>query len=130
MAEKGLSFLLKLAGTAIGGMRTTSMTINGGEVDITNKDSTSQWRELLPAAGEVSMTISASGVFIDNNNVITVRGYVIARTLNEFVLEFESGDTYTGDFQVTNCEHAGEYNGEVTYSITLESSGAIAFASA
>jgi TP901-1 family phage major tail protein len=130
VAEKGLSFLLKLAGTAIGGMRTTAMAINGSEVDITNKDSTSQWRELLPAAGEVSMTISASGVFLDNGNLTTVRGYVIAMSINTFVLEFESGDTYTGSFQVTNCEQAGEYNGEVTYSITLESSGVITFAAA
>ena len=130
MAEKGLSFLLKLAGTAIGGMRSTAMTINGEEVDITNKGSTGQWRELLAGAGVVSMSISASGVFIDNNNVITCRGYSIGRTLNEFVLEFESGDTYTGDFQIGNFEHAGDYNGEVTYSMTLESSGAVVFAAA
>ncbi len=130
MAEKGLAFLLKLSGTAIGGMRTTGMTLNGEEVDVTTKDSVNQWRELLAGAGMVSMTISAAGVFIDNNNVITVRGYVIARTLNTFVLEFESGDTYTGSFQVTNFEHAGEFNGEVTYSITLESSGVIVFAAA
>ena len=130
MAEKGLSFLLKLAGTAVGGMRTTAMTINGEEVDVTTKDSTSQWRELLAGAGVVSMTITAAGVFIDNNNVITIRSYAIARTLNSFVLAFESGDTYTGNFQVTNFEHAGDYNGEVTYSMTLESSGVATFAAA
>jgi predicted secreted protein len=29
---------------------------------------------------------------------------------------------------VASLEYAGEYNGEVTYSVTLESSGAITFA--
>lgn len=130
MAEKGLSFVLKLAAASIAGMRTTSMTINGEQVEVTDKDSTGGWRELLAAAGTVTMSISASGVFEDNSNMVTVRGYVIAMSLNEFVLEFESGDTYTGNFQVTQCDHAGEYNGEVTYDITLESSGVATFAAA
>ena len=130
MAETGLAFLLKLSGTAIAGMRSTSFTLDGEEVDITNKDSTSNWRELLAAGGVTKMSISASGVFVDGSNLITLRGYVIAMSLNTFVMEFESGDTYTGSFQVTSCEQSGEYNGEVTYSITLESSGVIAYAAA
>lgn len=126
-AEKGLEFLLQLVTTTIAGMRTTAMTINGEEVNVTNKDSTSQWRELLAGAGEVSMSITASGVFQDNSNLATLRGYVIARSLNTFKLLFESGDDYGGEFQVISVEQAGEWNGEVTYSVTLESSGVIAF---
>jgi len=38
--------------------------------------------------------------------------------------------TYAGTFQITSLEYGGEFNGEVTYSITLESSGAVSFASA
>ena len=129
-AEKGLEFVLKLSGTAIAGMRTTSMNLNGEEVDVTTKDSTSQWRELLAGAGVVTMSISAAGVFQDNSNLATVRGYVSARSLNSFVLQFESGDTFTGSFQVTTMEFAGEHNGELTYNISLESSGVITFAAA
>ena len=36
--------------------------------------------------------------------------------------------TYTGSFMLTTLEYAGEYNGEVTYSFTFESNGAITFA--
>lgn len=129
MAEKGSAFLLKLADTAIAGMRTTGFTLNGEEVEITNKDSAG-WQELLAGGGVTNMAISASGVFTDGSNLATIRGYVIAKSLNTFVLEFESGDTYTGSFQVGSCEQAGEYNGEVTYSISLSSSGVIAFAAA
>ena len=35
--------------------------------------------------------------------------------------------TYQGAFQLTSLEYAGEFNGEVTYSVSLESSGNIAF---
>jgi len=129
MAEKGLAFLLKVAGVAVAGMRSTSFTLNGEEVDVTNKDSAG-WRTLLAGAGVTSMSVSASGVFVDNSNMIAVRGYAIAKTLNTFVLEFESGDTYTGSFQVASCEQSGEHNGEVTYSISLSSSGAVTFAAA
>ena len=38
--------------------------------------------------------------------------------------------TYAGSFMIASLEFSGEYNGEVTYSITLESSGSITFSSA
>ena len=38
--------------------------------------------------------------------------------------------TYAGSFQITSLEYAGEFNGEATYSITAESSGAITFSAA
>ena len=128
-AEKGLSFLLKLASTVIAGLRSTSFTINGQEVDVTTKDS-SGWRELLAEAGITSMSITGSGVFQDNSNVATLRASCIAKTLSTYNLVFESGDDYTGSFQVTSVEQTGEHDGEVTYSVSLESSGVIAFTSA
>lgn len=133
MAEKGLSFLLKVgapAGTTVAGLRATAMTLNGEAVDVTNKDSTNQWRELLAGAGVISMSITGSGVFVDDSNVLTLRANSIARTLDAYTLAFESGDTYDGTFQVTNVEHAGDYNGEVTYNVSLESSGEISLTSA
>ena len=36
--------------------------------------------------------------------------------------------TFTGAFQVTSIEYAGSYNGEVTYSMSFESAGAVTFA--
>ncbi len=107
---------------AIAGMRTTSFSINGETVDVTNKDSTSQARELLAAAGVSSMSLSAAGVFQDDSNMATMRSKSVARTLDTFLVEFESGDGYWGLFQVGSVEQGGEHNGEVTYSISLESS--------
>jgi TP901-1 family phage major tail protein len=111
--------------TTVAGMRTTGFSINGSEVDITTKDSTSQWRELSPATGEVSMTVTAAGVFQDDAGLAAMRVDSIARTFETYGLQFESGDEYWGLFQVTSCEQAGEYNDAVTFSITLESGGVI-----
>ena len=64
-AQRGKALLLKIdvsgTMTTVGGMRSTSMTLNDEAVDISNKDSGS-FRELLPAGGIQSMTITASGV--------------------------------------------------------------------
>ena len=42
-------------------------------------------------------------------------------------IAFESGDTFTGAFQAVSLEYAGDHNGERTYSLRLESSGAVTF---
>jgi TP901-1 family phage major tail protein len=38
--------------------------------------------------------------------------------------------TMQGSFQITTLEFAGEHNGEVTYTMTLESAGELTFAAA
>ena len=128
-AEKGLEFLLKIGATVVAGLRATAFTINGEEVDVTTKDSTGGWRELLAEAGGTSMSITGSGVFQDNSNVAALRVSAIAKTQTAYTILFESGDDYTGQFQVINLGQSGEFNGEVTYSVSLESSGEIVFTS-
>ncbi|MFQ5535583.1 MAG: phage major tail protein, TP901-1 family [Sphingomonadales bacterium] len=109
----------------IAGLRSNSFTLNGESVDVSTKDSTCQWRELLPGAGQIAMSLSGSGVFQDNSNVIDLRADCIARTAKIYSVVFESGDEYFGLFQVTSVEQGGEHNGEVTYSVSLESGGSI-----
>jgi len=106
----------------VAGMRSTGFVINGDEVDVTNKDS-GGWRELLEGGGMTSMTITGSGVFQDNSNLADLRVSAANKTLDTYSLTFESGDEYYGLFQVTNVQQDGEFNGEVTYAATLESSG-------
>ena len=108
--------------TNVGGMRTTSFSLQGEEVDTTDKDS-GGWRELLAGAGTVSMDISASGVYKDDAVYQAMRGKVISQALDTYMVEFESKDTYWGLFQVLSTEQSGEHNGEVTYTLELKSSG-------
>ena len=132
-AQRGGALLLKMdisgTMTTIGGLRSTSITINDEAVDITNKDSGSS-RTLLPSGGILSMTVSASGVFTDATSEQTLRSKVHQSTFESYNIIIPDLGTYAGQFMIASLEYAGEYNGEVTYAITLESSGAITFTSA
>lgn len=133
MAEKGSAFLLRAGDggnpetfMTIAGLRSTSFNINGQSVDVTTKDS-GGWRELLAGAGLTSISVQGAGVFQDNSNLATMRTRAVARTIDNYELVFESGDKYAGAFQVTSVQHDGQHNGEVTYSVSLESSGVVTF---
>ena len=102
-AQKGSAFLLKdnSTGTAVtlGGMRSTSMSINGEIVDITT--------------------------FTDSASEETTRVQAFSGDMKAYDLVFEDGSSAKGTFIVSSYERAGEYNGEETYSLSLESSGTI-----
>ena len=141
-AQKGSAFLLKdnSTGTAVtlGGMRSTSMSINGETVDITTKESATFdatagndiGRVLLPNAGIRSMSISASGVFTDSASENTTRTSAFSGDAVNYDLIFADTSSAKGAFIITSYERAGEYNGEETYSLTLESSGTITYTNA
>ena len=140
-AGKGSSFLLKDNSTGtpatIGGLRSTSMTINGEAVDITTKDSNAfissgndKARDLLQGGGVRSMTISASGVFTDSSTENILRGFAFDGAIQNYDLVFSDGSKISGAFLVTSYERAGEFNGEETYSVTLESSNTITYTNA
>ena len=130
-AQKGKDLVVKIntSGSTfdtIGGLRSTSISINDEPVDITNKDSANA-RTLLATAGTSSMTISGSGVFVDDAAIRLVRGSLANGAFKTFQLVVPDLGTYEGAFMIASLELAGEFNGEVTYSLTLESSGAITF---
>ena len=132
-AQRGKALLLKIdisgTMTTVGGMRSTSMTLNDEAVDITNKDSGS-FRELLPSGGIQSMTITASGVFTDSTAEQTLRSAYGTSSFKSYIVIVPDLGTYAGTFMIASLEYAGEYNGEATYSVTLESSGSITFSAA
>lgn len=134
-AQKGSALLVKLGDgaspevfTTVAGLRSTAITLNDEPVDVTNKDS-SGVRTLLAQGGVQSYSISGSGVFLDAAGDDTLRQKFAAASFSNFQLIVPSFGTFTGAFMVASLEYAGEYNGEVTYSITLESAGAVTFAS-
>ena len=133
-AQKGSALLMKIgnagspeAFTTIGGMRSTSLAMNDEMVDVTNKDS-ARARTLLAQGGTNSMTVSGSGVFTDSATEATLRSKFDVSALTNYQFLVPDFGTFTGSFQLTTLEYAGEFNGEVTYSFTFESSGAITFA--
>ena len=140
-AGKGSSFLLKENSTGtpatVGGLRSTSMSINGEMVDITNKDSNAfissgndKARDLLQGGGVRSMSLTASGVFTDSSTENLVRGFAFDGAIQNYDLVFSDGSKIAGAFLITSYERAGEFNGEETYSLTLASSNTITYTNA
>jgi len=144
-AQKGLDMLLKIdiggTYTTIGGLRSTSISLADEAVDVTNKDSLGT-RTLLVGAGVNSLSISGSGVFTDSASEVALRTAFQAQqntsdgssaqvaAFENFQFVVPDLGTYTGSFMIASLEYAGEFNGEVTYSMSFESAGYITFAAA
>ena len=130
-AEKGSAFLLKVGDGAatpafatVAGLRTTQLSINGEMVAITHKGS-GGWRELLTGAGVRSVSVSGAGVFTGSAAEARVKASALSGTIDDYRLSFEGGETMTGRFLVTRLDYAGDYNGERSYTLSLESSGPV-----
>ncbi len=128
----GKDFLLKVEDSGnpgtfdiIGGLRSKSLTINNEAIDVTNHGS-NQFRELLDGCGIRSMSISGSGIFNTSTTLSQIRTDVINGTLRNFqIVDDVGGDVFEGLYKITSFERAGEYNGEQTWSVSLESSGEV-----
>ena len=130
--EKGSAFLLKVGDGAatpvyatVAGMRTTQLSINGEAVVITSKDS-GGWRELLSGAGVRSVSVAGSGVFTGSAAETRLKSNALAGLIDSYELSFESGEKLRGRFLLTRLDYAGDFNGERSYAVALESSGAVA----
>lgn len=130
-AEKGSAFLLKVGDggappvfATVAGMRTTQMSVNGEAVNVTSKDSLG-WRELLSGAGVRSVSVSASGIFTGSAAEARIRANALAGQIDDYELSFESGERMRGRFLLTRLDYSGDHGGERSYSLALESSGAV-----
>jgi len=131
--SKGRSLLLKVGtgGSAVlvAAMRTTRFTVNGEAVDATTKDSNGM-RTLLPDGGLAKLTISANGLLTGIAQSTDLISRTLARSVDAYRLEFDNADVIEGNFQLTSFEVSGDYNGEQTYALTLESSGTLTLTAA
>jgi TP901-1 family phage major tail protein len=131
-AEKGSAFLLKVGDGAetpvystVAGLRTTQLSINGEAVVITNKGS-GGWRELLSGAGVRSVSVAGSGVFTGSAAEGRLKSNALAGLIDDYELSFESGERLRGRFLLTRLDYSGDFNGERSYTLALESSGVVA----
>lgn len=119
--------------TEIAGLRDTNITINQSTVDTTSKESAGV-RQLLDAQVLRSVSISGSGVFLSSAVIASLRTAVLAGDQKGFRITVPggatAGGTYTGQFAITSFEESGAYDGEVQYSISLESTGAVTWTAA
>ena len=129
--ERGSAFLLKVGDGAalpayatVAGLRTTQLSVNGETVVVTSKDS-GGWRELLSGAGVRSVSVSGAGVFTGSTAEARLKANALSGVLDDYELSFESGDRMRGKFLVSRLDYAGDFNGERSYTLSLESSGEV-----
>ena len=141
-AQKGKEVLIKIwdgsdSYDTIGGLRSSSITLNDESVDVTTKDS-SGYRALLAGGGVNSISISGSGVFTDSTTEGLLKDAYLGQlqfqadgstsntpAFTDFEFTIPNFFKFTGAFQITSLEYAGEYNGEATYSMSFESAETI-----
>lgn len=133
-AQAGLHFLLKLGAKnaqpkTVAGLRATQMRLDNDLIDTTNKDSNGA-RTLLANAGTQKLTVTASGLFTNQAVEEETRVNAFNKSIETYCLFFPNGDVLEAAFYLSHYERAGDYNGEETYALTLESSGPLSFTKA
>lgn len=131
-AQKGKDLLVKMFDgsnyVTVAGLRSRKIAFNAELVDITHAESVDRWRELLAGAGVKRASISGRGLFKDAASDALVRQAFFDGTVNDCQVIVPDFGTIQGTFQISGLEFSGEHNGEVTFDISLESAGALTFA--
>lgn len=128
-AQHGRTVSVKWNGTTVAGVRTKSLSIAGSPVDVTNDDDAGV-RKLLAVPGQVDVSISVSGIVL-NNTLRTASLSASSRIANAQFLAggFEGSPTNTqgisGDFFLASYKETGEYQGARTFEAEFQSAGAI-----
>jgi len=115
------------------GLNSKSLTINNSSIDVTTPDCTTPEGALYTEtlAGLKNVSVSGDGFFEDSTAEARMNTVAMAAdnstTFDVVVPDF---GTYAGTFRITSVEFGGETEGGVTYSLSLESSGAVTFTAA
>ena len=115
------------------GLNSKSITINNSSIDVTTPDCTTPegalWTQTL--AGLKNVSVSGDGYFEDS--VTEARMNTVAMSADNacnFQVVVPDFGTYAGSFRISSLEFGGESEGGVTYSLSLESNGAVTFTAA
>lgn len=136
--QPGKTLLLKIGDggsptenfSAVAGLRAKQIQLNAQTVDVTNADSANGWRELLASASVRSVAITGNGIFRDQASDERVRSVFFAGTAANWQIVVPDFGTLSGAFQIAALEYSGAHDGAVTFSLTLQSTGAVSYAAA
>jgi TP901-1 family phage major tail protein len=117
------------AGSPIAGGREHGITINNEAIDVTDKDSAG-WRTLLADPSTRSVDISFSGLMDGGTYIALALNSTTTALLSDYTVEVEGVGTFTGDFHLSSVELGTPHDDAVELTMTLASSGAIAWTAA
>ena len=132
--QRGRDILLKISDGAeqptfitIAGIRATTIELNAQQVDASTADSPAQWRELLGGAGLKTARVEGQGVFKDQASDVRMREVFFANEIADWQLILPGLGQLSGGFQISRLNWGGEFNSEATFSVELQSAGALQF---
>ena len=123
MAISGKNTRVLLNGTTLGGINEASITLNGETIDVTTFLSGGFVKKIR---GLTSADLSLSGFTIpsDTEQVELITAFLAGDDVTLQVL-FDGTVGYEGDFLSSSIDQGSTVSGEVTFSVSLESNGAI-----
>ena len=132
--QRGRDILLKIEGSSgfvsVAGLRARTISLNARTVDVTDSDSSGQWRELLAGAGAKSCAVSGQGIFRDADSDTLIREAFFEQSAKTWQLVVPDFGVLSGPFLVAALEYAGEHEGEASFAMSLASAGAVSFSAA
>lgn len=132
-AQRGKDMLLRVDETGsaqfvtVGGMRSRKLTFNAQSIDVTDSESTGRWRELMGGAGTRTTSLTGQGIFKDSSSDALIKDLFFNDTVRNWQIVIPDFGQIEGPFQMASLEYGGEYDGGVSFDITLQSAGALSF---
>lgn len=135
--QRGRDVLIKISDGALpesfitlAGIRTSEIELNARPVDGTAADSEGGWRELIAGAGVKTARVRGRGVFKDAASDAQMRTVFFAGQISRWQLVIPGLGVLEGALQIAELKWGGEYDGEATFAIELQSAGAMTFTAA
>jgi len=119
--------------TNLCGLNSKSLTINNSSIDVTTPDCTTPEGALWTATlnGLKNISVSGDGYFEDSTAEARMNTVAMgADNACNFQIVVPDFGTYAGAFRIASLDFGGETEGGVTYSLSLESNGAVTFTAA
>lgn len=108
---------------AVGGQRGATLSRSRNTVNITSKDSADAIEEFEYGTG--TWSISADGVYVESGDALThLTDAWKNRTKVKVRWQEAETDVFEGTALITTADLEGPYDGEATYSLELQGSGA------
>jgi len=128
-ATSGRDFTISKGATVIAGMRETGLSLDGSPVDITSKTD-SGFRTMGTFAGVRSFDLTASGVLLDAVIQDLALAHAGGLLLTDVTIDFADGANISGNVYLASATFTGAHDGENTYEVSLQSSGAWVYTAA
>ncbi|WJE54847.1 phage major tail protein, TP901-1 family [Bacillus cereus] len=111
-------------GKLLAGQRNATLSRSAETVDATSKDTAGFWKESL--AGFKEWSIDCDGAFVESDAAygLLETAFLNSENVNVYI-ELPSGTKYKGNSTITDFSLEFPYDDLVTYSISLQGSGAL-----